>query len=202
MVKKFEKVKDELLDHNYDGIQELDNELPPWWLWLFYITIIWSVVYMIYFHVLGTGPSSAEEYQAEVHAAQMKYSQPSGNATAGTTTGQEGGQKIAALADAQSLAEGKAIFDKNCVPCHGPDGGGTVGPNLTDDYWIHGGSMNDMVKTIVNGVPAKGMISWEPVLKPDEIVKVASYIRSLHGTNPPNPKAPEGEKVDYSQVDE
>ena len=87
MVKKFEKVKDELLDHDYDGIQELDNELPPWWLWLFYITIIWAVVYMIYFHVLGTGPSSAEEYRAEMQAAQMKYSQPSGGETAGATAG-------------------------------------------------------------------------------------------------------------------
>lgn len=198
MVKKFEKVKDELLDHDYDGIQELDNELPPWWLWLFYITIIWAVVYMIYFHVLGTGPSSAEEYRAEIQAAQMKYSQPSGGETAGVTAD----QNIVALTDEQSLAEGKAIFDKNCVPCHGPDGGGTVGPNLTDDYWIHGGSMKDMVKTITNGVPAKGMIAWGPILKPDEIVTVASYVRSLHGTNPPTGKAPEGEKVDYSKIDQ
>jgi cytochrome c oxidase cbb3-type subunit 3 len=201
MVKKFEKVKDELLDHEYDGIQELDNELPPWWLWLFYITIIWSVVYMVYYHVLGTGPSSAEEYQMELARAETMYQQPGGDAAA-SVEGQESAQKIVALTDAQSLEEGMTIFGKNCVPCHGTAGEGTIGPNLTDDYWIHGATMKDMVNTITNGIPAKGMISWAPVLEPDEIVKVASYIRSLHNTNPPNAKAPEGEKVDYSQLED
>jgi cytochrome c oxidase cbb3-type subunit 3 len=197
MVKKFEKVKDELLDHDYDGIQELDNELPPWWLWLFYITIIWGVVYMIYYHVLGTGPSSAEEYQMEMVRAAEMYQQPGGDAAGAV---EQEVIKVAALTDEQSLAEGKTIYTKNCVPCHGNNGEGTVGPNLTDDYWIHGAAMQDMVITITNGVPAKGMISWAPILTPEEIVKVASYIRTLHGTNPPNPKAPEGEKVDYSQL--
>ena len=197
MVKKFEKVKDELLDHDYDGIQELDNELPPWWLWLFYITIIWAVVYMVYYHVLGTGPSSAEEYQMEMARTETRYQQQGGETGA---AGQEE-TKLTALTDEQSLAEGKTIFTKNCVPCHGNNGEGTVGPNLTDDYWIHGATMKDMVNTITNGVPAKGMIAWIPVLTPDEIVKVASYIRTLHGTNPPDAKAPEGEKVDYSQLE-
>lgn len=198
MVKKFEKVKDELLDHDYDGIQELDNELPPWWLWLFYITIIFGVIYMIHYHVLGTGPSSAEEYQQEMAAAQALYGSrtPGAAGLAGETA-----EKIEPLTDEQSLAEGKAIFEKNCFPCHGMHGEGGVGPNLTDEYWIHGARMGDLVRTITSGVPAKGMVPWGPILKEDGVKKVASYVITLRGTNPPNAKAPQGEKVDYSEMD-
>jgi len=200
MVKKFEKVKDELLDHDYDGIQELDNELPPWWLWLFYITIIWGVIYMVHYHVLGTGPSSAEEYQQEMLAAETMYQKLQGGSEAGggIVIGED--QVISPLKDEESLAEGKAVYNKNCIPCHGVNGEGGVGPNMTDEYWIHGATMNDMVRTIVNGVPAKGMVPWGPILNRDEIIQVASYIRTFRGTNPPNGKAPQGEKVDYSQL--
>ena len=201
MVKKFEKVKDELLEHEYDGIQELDNELPPWWLWLFYITIIWSVIYLIHFHVLGTGASQDEEYQQEMIAAQAMYQRPAGGTTTSTLLADEN-EKISPLTDDQSLAEGKIVYDKNCIPCHGKNGEGGVGPNMTDEYWIHGATMNDMVRTIINGVPAKGMIPWGPVLKEDEILKVASFLKTFRGTNPPNAKAPEGEKIDYSLLEE
>ncbi len=188
MVKKVKKVKDELLDHDFDGIQELDNELPPWWLTLFYVTIIWSVAYLIYYHVLGIGPSSIEEYQAEMaRAAQIQQQTP-------TPGGGPVAQVMEPRMDPASLQEGKAIFDKNCTPCHGKLGEGLIGPNLTDDYWIHGGRFQDIVRVITNGVPAKGMIAWNAVLKPEEILNVASYVESLRGTNPPNAKAPEGEK--------
>ncbi len=190
MVKKIEKVKDELLDHDFDGIQELDNELPPWWLMLFYITIIWSVVYLLYYHVLGIGPSSIEEYQQEMARAEKLYgSQQSGGEAAAIPE-----EELKPLTDQASLEAGKAIFQKNCVACHGPDGGGGIGPNLTDEYWIHGGSFKDIVHTITVGVPQKGMVPWGPVLKKDEILQVASYVWSLYGTQPSNPKAPEGEK--------
>ncbi len=186
MVKKVKKVKDELLDHDFDGIQELDNELPPWWLPMFYVTLVWSVAYLIYYHVLGIGPSSLEEYQAEMARAAQMYRQPAPQTPAATV--------LEPRMDEASLREGKAIYDKNCIPCHGKLGEGLIGPNLTDDYWIHGGRFEDVVRTITNGVPAKGMIAWKTVLKPEDIVKVASYVESLRGTNPPNAKAPEGEK--------
>ena len=198
MVKKIEKVKDELLDHDFDGIQELDNELPPWWLMLFYITIIWSVVYLLYYHVLGIGPSSAEEYQQEMARAEQLYGkqQQGGGATAAVMD-----EDLKPLTDQAALAAGKAIYTKNCVACHGPNGEGGIGPNLTDEYWIHGGSFKDIVHTITVGVPQKGMVPWGPVLKKDEIIQVASYVWSLYGTNPPNAKAPEGEKYDRAAAE-
>lgn len=196
MVKKIEKVKDELLDHDFDGIQELDNELPPWWLMLFYITIIWSVVYLLYYHVLGIGPSSIEEYQQEMARAEKLYgSQKSGGTAAAIPE-----EDLKPLTDKASLEAGKAVYTKNCVACHGPNGEGGIGPNLTDEYWIHGGSFKDIVHTITVGVPQKGMVPWGPVLKKDEILQVASYVWSLYGTNPPNAKAPEGEKYDREAV--
>lgn len=192
------KVKDELLDHNFDGIQELDNELPPWWLYLFYFTIAFSVVYLLYYHVLGIGDLSIAEYEKEMKAAEMKY------AGAVTPEGPQAGAPTEAaamspLTDEASIAQGKEIFATNCTPCHGQHGEGVIGPNLTDDYWIHGkGQFSDIVQVVTNGVPAKGMISWGPVLGKEKILKVASYVMTLHGTNPPNPKAPEGQKVEYS----
>jgi len=202
MVKKPVKVKDELMEHDFDGIQELDNELPPWWLWLFYITIFWGLGYLVYYHVLQVGDSSKEQYLKEMAlAAEMQRQTPGGGMAGAAVAGQEGeAAEVAALKDEQSLAQGKEIYQKNCTPCHAPDGGGTVGPNLTDEYWIHGARTGDVVNTIVNGVPVKGMISWAPILKPDEILQVASYVISLRGTTPASPKAPEGQKVDYSGI--
>ena len=278
--------KELVLDHDYDGIRELDNRLPPWWLYLFYISIAWSVIYFSYYHVLGLGDSSAIAYQKEMNPAyteavsksgfSLEYRSPFYNARGDLTPLQKiglqqqqaqnaamaasgrsgaaykpeatnfdelilaamakatpenldklktafpelytvyqtgnlqqsaGGEtsavpavaaaeaEIQPLSDAASLAAGKKIFSANCVTCHGQAGEGGIGPNLTDDYYLHGRGMTNTVKTITNGVAAKGMIAWRGILKEDQIKQAASYILSLHGTNPPNPKAPQGEKI-------
>lgn len=163
--------------HEYDGIQELDNALPTWWLYLFYLTVAFGCAYLVYFHVLKDG-SSAAAYAAEVAAAPTP-------AVA----------EIAPAANPEEVAavDGGKIFMTNCMPCHGPDGRGVIGPNLTDDNSIHGCSKEEVVKIITVGVPLKGMISWAPVLKPAEIEAVAEYILTLRGTTPESPKPPEGE---------
>lgn len=185
--KPTEKEADILLDHDYDGIHELDNNLPPWWLWGFYITIAFAVVYMIRFHIAG-GPSSAEEFEMEM--AQAKEEVDAYLATAANLV-DEGSVEML-TAEARIMA-GKKIYETNCVACHLSDGGGQVGPNLTDAYWIHGGGIKNVFKTIKYGVPAKGMISWKDQLSPSQMQEVASYILTLQGTSPANPKAPEGE---------
>ncbi len=163
-----------LLDHEYDGIQELDNNLPRWWVWLFYICITFSAVYMIYYHVARAGDLSAVEYEKEVKAgAAMK---------AGATTRFEAGMTaLTPSTDAQVLDTGRQTYAKLCAPCHRDDGGGAVGPNLTDSYWIHGSNYVDTVKVIWDGVPAKGMVTWKAVLNPEQIESVASYIYTLRG---------------------
>jgi cytochrome c oxidase cbb3-type subunit III len=175
-----------LMDHEADGIRELDNKLPRWWVWLFYLTILFAAVYLVYYHVLGAGDLMATEYAKEMKA---------GDAIKGAAmTKFEAG--IAALQpakDPEVVANGKKTFGTLCAPCHRPDGGGLVGPNLTDDYWIHGSNFADNVSTIWNGVPAKGMITWKNTLKPKEIYEVASYIYTLRGTHPPKPKPPENQ---------
>ena len=285
MAKK--KEKDVLLDHDYDGIQELDNDLPPWWLWLFYLSIIWSILYMLHYHVLGTGDSSSVEYMKEMDPNWETSAQTAGFSVGyrsplsgqgedltpfvriqmalakekeaaillaeqkasgeGSVTMQDIGfeeiilaamdiaepedlnklqtafpeiwdkyQKkgsttetaapvekeveieIESLTDAASLASGEAIFFTNCATCHGKLGEGGIGPNFTDDYFIHGPTMGNTVTTIINGVPAKGMISWRGILNEEQILEVASYILTLKGTNPPNAKAPQGDKVDFT----
>jgi cytochrome c oxidase cbb3-type subunit III len=183
-----EREQDVLFDHEYDGIRELDNSLPPWWVALFYITIAFAVVYMSYYHFFGSGPSSKEQYEREVERAEQAVALF--RAQQGEQINEE---TVTALADEASLAVGKAIYDANCVACHGTGGEGTVGPNLTDPYWINGGGIKNVFKVITYGVPEKGMISWKTQLRASEIQKVASYILTLQGTNPPNPKAPEGE---------
>ena len=262
------KKKDVLLEHEYDGIQELDNELPPWWVYLFWITIIFAVVYMFHYHVFKTGDLQIAEYNKEIDPnwkpAEMDgnggligvyrspFTNPKGDVTpyieeqfasyvgpkltsdglimeamrrADETTlnklktdfpdlfkqlsaggaaiipkkaaAKESIETVEALTDATSIAKGKEIFTKNCVSCHGLQGQGGIGPNLTDDYWLHGAGMSHIVHTITAGVPAKGMITWRGVLSPDQIKQAASYILTLHGSNPPNPKAPQGDKFEY-----
>jgi cytochrome c oxidase cbb3-type subunit III len=175
-----------LLDHEADGIRELDNKLPRWWVWLFYITIIIAVVYMGYYHVLRAGDLMEAEYTKEMTA---------GNAIKGAamTKFESGMAALEPSKDPQVLANGKKTFVTLCAPCHRPDAGGLVGPNLTDDYWIHGDKFSDNLKTIWNGVPEKGMITWKNMLKPNEVYEVASYIHTLRGTHPPNPKPPENQ---------
>ena len=181
--------KEILLDHNYDGIRELDNRLPPWWLALFYITIVWGVLYFGYNHLSGYGQSSEEAYIEEMSVAKASVDQfLAGRADVVDEN------NVILLADEQSLSDGKFIFQLNCVVCHLESGAGLVGPNLTDEYWIHGGGIKDVFRTIKYGVPEKGMIAWSNQLRPTDMQKVASYVMSLQGSNPPNPKAPEGEK--------
>jgi cytochrome c oxidase cbb3-type subunit 3 len=171
-----------LLDHNYDGIQELDNNLPRWWVWLFYITIIFAAVYLVYYHVTRTGDLQAAEYAKEMKAGELIKTRD-GQVRATIPT-------LQPSTDAAVLENGRQTYAKFCAPCHRADGGGLVGPNLTDDYWIHGSNFADNVKVIWDGVPAKGMITWKTVLKPDEIHSVASYIYTLRGAKLATPGKP------------
>ncbi len=211
------KKEDILLSHDYDGIRELDNDLPPWWLYLFYFTIIFSVVYMVHYHVTKTGPLQIEEYMMEMGAVEesggsLSYKSPyagdgmgapKSDMAAAAVMDESSGEvadetapekpMVEKLTDAASLEAGKGIYTINCVACHGVNGEGLIGPNFTDQYWIHGGNINDLIHIINVGVPAKGMIPWDKTLTPEQIHQVSSFILSMQGTNPPNQKAPEGE---------
>jgi cytochrome c oxidase cbb3-type subunit 3 len=186
-----EKEHDIDTGHDFDGIRELDNHLPPWWKGLFYATIVWGVVYLIVYHVTDTYPLSNGEYQAELAKAEkdaqiLKASQPveviDENALEYT-------------ADEAMLSHGKTVFvSNNCASCHRNDGGGnTIGPNLTDEYWLHGGSVKSIFSTINKGVLEKGMPAWGKVMSPKDVRDVAFYIMSLKGSNPPDAKTPQGE---------
>lgn len=183
-----EKEADVMLDHNYDGIRELDNILPPWWVGLFYATIIIGVAYFSYYHIADKGLSSSEQYIAEIEQAEDEV-----KAYLAQQADQVDENTVVMLIDENELALGASIFINKCAVCHGPEGQGGVGPNMTDNYFIHGGSINDVFKTIKYGVPEKGMISWKSQLRSSDMQRVASYILTLVGTNPPNPKDPEGE---------
>lgn len=175
-----------LLDHEIDGIQELDNKLPRWWVWLFYLSIVFAIAYLVYYHVFRIGNLMAGEYEQE-----MKIGDQIKQAALAKFEGQL--DTLQPSKDAAVLSQGQQAFTKMCAPCHRPDAGGLVGPNLCDDYWIHGPQFKDNLRTIYNGVPAKGMVTWKGVLKPGEIYAVASYIYTLRGTHPPNPKPPENQ---------
>jgi mono/diheme cytochrome c family protein len=172
--------------HDYDGIQELDNKAPAWFQFLFYVTIVFAIIYMINFHVLKKNNLMLDEYAQEMTLAQQEKD------AIMKTGGNINETNVSALTSPEDISAGKDIFTKNCVNCHGNGGEGTVGPNLTDDYWIHGGGIKNVFATISNGVPAKGMITWKAQMNPKQIQQVASYVLTLKGTNPPNGKAPEG----------
>lgn len=174
--------------HAYDGIRELDNHLPPWWVNMFILTCIWAAVYMWYYHWGGNGPSQEEQYRQDVAVAKQEMAR----VLAGKAESVDE-SSVTALSDAASLSDGQTIFTSLCAACHGQKGEGGVGPNMTDDHWIHGGGIKNVFKTIKYGVPEKGMIAWAAQLKPSDMQKVSSYILTLKGTNPPNPKAPQGE---------
>ena len=184
-----EKEESIILEHNYDGIRELDNHLPPWWTYLFYVTIIFGVFYVIAYHVTDTLPLQEEEYEIEMaEAASLAQARM---ASAPEDAFDEA--DLVVTDDADILASGAKIFGQQCAVCHKTDGGGSIGPNLTDDYWIHGGDIKSIYTTIKEGVPDKGMISWKAMLSPSQMRDVANYIKSIKGTDPPGAKAPQGE---------
>ena len=182
-----EKEEEILLDHDYDGIKELDSRVPPWYTGLFYATIIFSIIYLLNFHVFKTGNLMYEEYEEEMRTASLRQAELMNSGALITE------ESVTQLTDEISILKGKEIYDANCVACHTADGGGLVGPNLTDKYWIHGGGIKNIFKTIKYGVPSKGMISWQTQLNPLQMQEVASYVMTLEGTTPLAPKAPEGE---------
>jgi len=188
---KSEPVENEmalLLDHDYDGIKELDNQLPPWWLYLFYGGIVFAAVYLIRYEVMD-GDNQETELRKEM--AQAKIDVAKYMLTAPDMMSEK---NVTKLTDASSLASGKTIYTNNCAACHRADGGGQIGPNLTDDHWIFGGDVKNLFHTITNGGrDGKGMVAWKATLKPTEIQEVASYILSLQGSNPKDPKVQEGE---------
>lgn len=184
-----EKEADIMLDHNYDGIRELDNHLPPWWKWLFYLTIVFAGIYLLFYHVTDTLPLPTQEYQNEVALAQEQARKlQAANPVAAIDE-----TNVTVTTDALALADGKQTFLNNCASCHRKDGGGDIGPNLTDEYWKHGGDVKDIFKIVRHGVQGTNMIAWEGFISPEKMQNVASYILTLKGSNPENPKKPEGE---------
>jgi len=191
-INRFRPIQEEAdidLGHDYDGIRELDNKLPPWWLYGFYVTILVACIYLWRYHVVHSAPLSAEEYTISVVKAdkeQEEYLKKSANNI------DESNVKL--LTDAADLDAAKKIFTNPtlCAQCHRADAGGNIGPNLTDDYWLHGGTIQDVFKSIKYGWQDKGMRSWKDEFSPKQIEQLASYVKSLHGSNPANPKPPQG----------
>lgn len=186
-------------EHEYDGIRELDNVLPPWWVWMFYTTIIFSVVYLIHYHIspikalekIGfVGPCVGQE---ELYKMEMEQAEKEKQAYLAQMANKVNEENVTALTDENEIKQGKEVYMTNCVTCHGKEAQGGAGPNLTDDYWLHGGGIKNIFKTIKYGVPEKGMIAWESQLSPKQIQQVASFILTLRGTNPPGAKEPQGE---------
>lgn len=187
--KDIEQEADVMLDHDYDGIKELDNVLPPWWVGLFYACIVFAIVYLVRFHIVGDY-TQEEEFIAEMEQKDKEVQEYLKTAPDLMTK-----DKVTLLTDAASLSEGENIFKTNCVACHRADAGGAIGPNLTDKYWILGGGIKNVFNTITEGGRSgKGMVPWKETLKPTEIQKVASYILSLQGSNPKDPKPSEGDE--------
>ena len=183
-------------DHEYDGIRELDNNLPPWWLAGFYLSMVFAVIYLLQYHVFKTEPLSAEELKielAEAEAATAEYLKNAANLVDEST--------VEMLSDESRLVSGGEIFAKNCAVCHANDGGGGVGPNLTDNYWIHGNDIKDVFKTVKYGVPAKGMVPWKDQLNAGQMQEVASYVLTLVGTTPAKPKEAQGDLIEDQAVE-
>lgn len=192
--KTIEQEADVMLDHNYDGIRELDNVLPPWWVYLFYGTIIFAGVYLVRFHIMGDY-NQDQEFQTE-----MREARASVDAYMKTAPDTMSKDKVTLLTDAPSIAAGKDIFTKNCIPCHRADGGGQIGPNLTDHFWINGGGIKNVFNTIMEGGrDGKGMVSWKTTIKPSDIQKVASYVLSLQDSNPKDAKPTEQEAKEWKE---
>jgi len=180
------KMVDQVRPSSYDGIQEYDNDLPRWWVWLFYLTGVYAAVYVIAWWGFGVTlpPVSHEPSGVIASTASTSVQAPPGV--------DEAVVLAALVKDPAAIAKGKDVFSGKCAPCHGVTGGGVIGPNLTDESWIHGGSLVDIKRVIEVGVPEKGMLAWKSMLSQEDIRAVVSYIRSLRGSNPPGAKSAEG----------
>jgi cytochrome c oxidase cbb3-type subunit 3 len=176
---------DQLLDHEYDGIREYDNPMPSWWINIFWGSFLFAIGYIFHYHVSGNGTSIAAGHAAEVAEA----AQAQAKRALAETVSEDGLRKL--MADSTLMADAKALFGQRCTPCHGDQGQGVIGPNLTDDHWLHGDTLLDIHKTVSEGVPAKGMPSWRMQLSPVQVRELAAFVGTLHGKNLPG-KAPEG----------
>ncbi|WP_353181650.1 cbb3-type cytochrome c oxidase N-terminal domain-containing protein [Parapedobacter lycopersici] len=177
-----------VIDHAYDDIKELDNPVPAWFNALFYGSMAFAVIYLCVYHVFGWGLNQDQEYEREMalaEVARQEWLAQSANNVDENNVELNGSPEV--------LASGQAIFTQNCAACHGGSGEGGIGPNLTDEYWLHGGDIKSIFKVVKYGVLDKGMVPWEQNLTPGQIAEVSNYILSLQGTNPPNAKAPQGQ---------
>jgi cytochrome c oxidase cbb3-type subunit 3 len=177
-----------LLDHEYDGIRELDNNLPPWWKYGFYLTIIWAVIYIFHYHLGRSGDLQEAEFNKEVAAAEAQIAEFRKKSANNVDE-----SNVKMITGAAEMENAKKIYLDNCAACHGRAGEGGVGPNMADEYWLHGGSLQDVFKSIKYGWPDKGMKAWNEDLSPNQIALLSSYIRSIVGSNPANAKAPQGD---------
>lgn len=200
-MKVLDDEKDLLLDHEYDGIKELDNHMPGWWLWLFYFTIAWGVGYMVYYYMLG-GPTQEELYEREMAAAEEQYDLESNDGAQPEAVSFD----WAYLEDEERIAEGREIYMSNsnlCFTCHGSNGEGIVGPNLTDNMWIHGCSPEDVANSIIEGYPERGMLPYgsSTPLEPEKVQSLISFIASLQGSDPANAKAPDPNRAEPCSIE-
>ena len=189
-LKPLEEERNLMMEHTYDGIEELDNPTPPWFMYLFYLTVLFAVVYGLYYHVYLDGNIQETEYKTEVAVAEKareEYMKKFANSV--------NENNVTAVTGAKDITEGAKIYSTNCIACHGDKGQGGVGPNLTDKFWIHGGDVKALFKTLTYGVPEKGMIAWNKTLNPLQIQKVASFILTLQGTKPAGAKEPQGTEI-------
>jgi cytochrome c oxidase cbb3-type subunit 3 len=190
-LKPLSKEKELLLNEDYDGIKELDNPVPAWFNALFYGTVAFGLLYLLVYHNWDLAPLQKQEYDEEVYAAQLASQERLKNAPIDDINE----NNVKESKDQSVITSGKAAYIQYCAACHGQKGEGGVGPNLTDEYWIHGGTLAAVFKTIKYGVPEKGMVAWGTQITPTKISNISNFITSLQGTNPPNSKAPQGEKM-------
>jgi cytochrome c oxidase cbb3-type subunit 3 len=179
--------KDRLVEHEYDGIQEYDNPMPRWWVLTFWATIIFSIAYLLNIGGIGAGEGWIADYEADMVAWREAHPQGGGPVDVAAL--------LALAADEEALEEGEEAYAKYCAACHAADGGGMIGPNLTDDHWLHGGTIDSIHTVIAEGVLAKGMPAWGKMLSPAQVDQVTAYVWSLYGSTPAAPKAAEGVQV-------
>lgn len=189
---KMSEEKDLLIDHEYDGIKELDNPIPIWFNAMFYASVAFAVVYLLVYHVFGWGLNQDQEYVREMALAEKERQEWLAQAANNIDE-----TNVEVDLRPEVISAGMALYTLNCAVCHGGAGEGGIGPNMTDEYWIHGGEIEDIFRIVKYGVLDKGMVPWEQSMTPGQIAEVSNYILSLRGTNPPNPKEPQGDKVEY-----